>query len=291
MFFWQLVMSGLSTGSLYALVGLGIVLLYRTSRVLNFAHGDMAMMTTMIAYSFITAAGFAFGVAAVLTLAAAFALGALFYFVVLRPVKEATLLGQIITTAGFSLVLSGTAVAVWGAGSKVLPFPLSRAVVYRFGGLAINELALGSFIVAFVAMIGLYFLVQKTRFGLAMRAVSQSDVAARVLGIPVRRVYAITWGVSALLGAVGGLLHAPAAFVSPTMMFEPFLKGFAAAVLGGLDSLPGVIIGGLLLGATEALFGGYVSTAFQSSVAFLVIIAVLLVRPEGLFGRKFVRRV
>lgn len=321
MFFWQLTISGLSIGSLYALIGLGIVLLYRTSRVLNFAHGDGAMITTHVAYSLLTVFGvwvgrltdgtpegsagvFArvinpllanesmrFGLAAVLTLLVAFMLGALFYFLVLRPVKEATLLGQIITTAGFALALGGTAVVFWGANPKVLPFPLKRTVIYRFAGLSVNQIALGSFIIAVIAMIVLYILVQRTQFGLAMRAVSQNDEAARVLGIPVRRVYTMTWGISAMLGAIGGMLLAPTTFVSPAMMFEPFLKGFAAAVLGGLDSLPGVIIGGVVLGIVEALFGGYVSTAFKSTVPFAIIILVLLVRPEGLLGRKFVRRV
>jgi len=289
--FWQLVVSGLSIGSLYALVALGIVLLYRTSRVLNFAHGDMAMITTMVTYSLMTTAGAAFGTAAVLTLLVAFAAGAGFYFLVLRPVKEATLLGQIITTAGFALVLSGAGVVLWGADTKVLPFPLSRSVVYHVGGVAVSQLAVGSFVIAVVAVAGLYLLVQKTRFGLAMRAVSQNDVAARVLGIPVRRVFAVAWGVSATLGAVAGMLLAPATLLSPFMMFDPFLKGFAGAVLGGLDSLPGAILGALILGVVENLFGGYVSTSLRTTVAFLIIIAVLLVRPEGLLGRKFMRRV
>ncbi|MFS8524030.1 MAG: branched-chain amino acid ABC transporter permease [Limnochordales bacterium] len=291
MFFWQLVLSGLSIGSLYAVVGLGIVLLYRTSRVLNFAHGDLAMVTTMIAYSLLTSAGVVFAGSVALTLLAAFALGSLFYFIVIRPVKEATLLGQIITTAGFALVLGGAAVVIWGPGTKALPFPLSRFRFYDVFGLRIDQLTIGSFIVSVITMLLLYLLVQKTKFGLAMRAVSQNDAAARVLGIPVRRVYAVTWGVSAVLGAIGGLLLAPVTFVSPTMMFDPFLKGFAAAVLGGLDSLPGVIIGGVILGVVENVFGGYVSTAFKSTVAFVMIIAVLLVRPEGLLGRKFQRRV
>lgn len=291
MFFWQLVVSGLAVGSLYALVGLGIVLLYRTSRVLNFAHGDLAMVTTMIAYTLVTGAGTAFAASAALTLAAAFTIGALFYFLVLRPVKEATLLGQIVTTAGFALVLSGLAVVVWGADTKAMPFPLSRFVWYDVAGIRVDQLTLGSFAVALCAMFLLYLLVQKTKFGVAMRAVSQNDAAARLLGIPVRRVYAVTWGTSATLGTMGGLLLAPVTFVSPMMMFDPFLKGFAAAVLGGLDSLPGVVIGGLTLGVVENLFGGYISTAFKSTVAFVVIVAVLLVRPEGLLGRKFVRRV
>lgn len=291
MFFWQLVVSGLSIGSLYALVGLGVVLLYRTSRVLNFAHGDLSMVSAMTAYTLITGAGVTFAGAAALTLLAAFAVGALFYFLVLRPVKDATLLGQIVTTAGFALVLGGLAVIVWGADTKAMPFPLSRFVWYDVVGLRIDQLTLGSFVVACAAMFLLYLLVQRTKFGLAMRAVSQNDAAAKVLGIPVRRVLAVTWGASAALGAVGGLLLAPVTFVSPAMMFEPFLKGFAAAVLGGLDSLPGVVIGGLALGVLENLFAGYVSTAFKSTVAFVAIVAVLLVRPEGLLGRKVVRRV
>ncbi|MFS8544143.1 MAG: branched-chain amino acid ABC transporter permease, partial [Limnochordales bacterium] len=237
------------------------------------------------------AAGAAFGTAAVLTLLVAFAAGAGFYFLVLRPVKEATLLGQIITTAGFALVLSGAGVVLWGADTKVLPFPLSRSVVYHVGGVAVSQLAVGSFVIAVVAVAGLYLLVQKTRFGLAMRAVSQNDVAARVLGIPVRRVFAVAWGVSATLGAVAGMLLAPATLLSPFMMFDPFLKGFAGAVLGGLDSMPGAILGALILGVVENLFGGYVSTSLRTTVAFLIIIAVLLVRPEGLLGRKFMRRV
>lgn len=315
-------MSGLSIGSLYAVIGLGIVLLYRTSRVLNFAHGDASMVTTHIALSLITVAGvyvgrleeikasgplaafvarigefflgsegMRFGTVAVLTLLAAFILGAAFYFLILRPVKEATLLGQIITTAGFALVLSGLAIVVWGANPKALPFPLKRTVVYRFWGLAVNQVAVGSFVIAVLAMIGLYILVQRTQFGLAMRAVSQDDAAARVLGIPVRRVFTVTWGVSAMLGAIGSMLLAPTTFVSPFMMFDPFLKGFTAAVLGGLDSLPGVIIGGIVLGVVESLFGGYVSTAFKSTIAFVLIVIVLFVRPEGLLGRKYTRRV
>ncbi|HEY8417712.1 MAG TPA: branched-chain amino acid ABC transporter permease [Limnochordales bacterium] len=291
MLFWQLVISGLSIGSLYALVAIGIVLLYRTSRVLNFAHGDMAMITTMVAYSLMTAAEMAFGVSAALTLVIASAAGAGFYFLVLRPVKEATLLGRIITTAGFALVLSGAGVVLWGADTKVLPFPLSRTVVYHVGGVSITQLALGSFLIAVVAVIGLWVLVQRTPFGLAMRAVSQNDVAARVLGIPVRRVLAVTWGVSAALGAVAGMLLAPVTLLSPFMMFDPFLKGFAGAVLGGLDSLPGAIVGALVLGVVENLFGGYVSTSLRTTVAFVVIIAVLLVRPEGLLGHKYLRRV
>ncbi|HVH32443.1 MAG TPA: branched-chain amino acid ABC transporter permease, partial [bacterium] len=134
-------------------------------------------------------------------------------------------------------------------------------------------------------------LVQHTRIGLAMRAVSQHLIAAQVLGIPARRIFVLTWGLAALLGAAAGILLAPTALLDPFMMLDPFLKGFSAAVLGGIDSMPGAAIGGLLLGLLEALFGGYVSVRFKTTLAFGIIIAVLIIRPEGLLGREFRRRV
>lgn len=272
-------------------MALGIVLLYRTSRVLNFAHGDMAMVGTMVAFTLLAGLQLPFWLVAILTAAFAWALGAGFYFLVLRPVKEATLLGQIVTTLGFSLVLSGAAVVVWGADTKVLPFPLSRSAFFDVAGVRLSHLTLGSLVVAVTAMAGLYLLVQRTRFGLAMRAMSQHDAAARLLGVPARQVYSVTWGVSGILGVTAGMLLAPVTLLDPFMMVDPFLKGFAAAVLGGLDSLPGAVVGGVILGLVETVFGGYVSVAFKSTLAFVIIIAVLLVRPEGILGRPYQRRV
>ncbi len=282
---------GLATGSLYALVALGIVLLYRTSRVLNFAHGDVATFATFICYTFLTQFRVPFGVAVVATFAAAVVIGAGFYFLILRPAREATLLGRIIITLGFALVLNGAAIQLWGADVRPFPFPLSDARVYHLGGVVISQISLGTTAAALVLMAALYGLVQHTRVGLAMRAVSQHLIAAQVLGIPARRIFVLTWGLAALLGAAAGILLAPTALLDPFMMLDPFLKGFSAAVVGGIDSMPGAVIGGLLLGLLEALFGGYVSVQFKSTLAFAIIIAVLIVRPEGLLGREFQRRV
>lgn len=285
----QYLLNGLATGALYAVIALGIVLVYRTSRVLNFAHGDLAMVAVFLVWSLSRLLGFP--LAAAVALLAATALGAAFSFGVLQQVKEATLLGQIVLTLGFSQVLSGAALAAWGADSKPFAFPLSSMVTYRVGDAVMSQLTLGGLAIALALMAGLYVLIQHTRVGLAMRAFSQDDEAARLLGLPTRRLLAFTWGVAALLGTAAGMLLAPVTFLHPYFMLMPFLKGFTAAVLGGLDSVPGAVVGGLLLGVMESLFAGYVSLRFVSSLSFALILVVLLVRPEGLLGRAFQRRV
>jgi len=287
----QYVVVGLAVGSLYALVALGIVLLYRTSRILNFAHGDLATFGTFIAFALLTAWRWPFAAASLGSLLTTAVVGAAFFFLVIRPAKESTLLGKIVITLGLALVLQGATVILWGTGTKILPFPLSDIKVYRLGQVVVSQISVGSFAVGLALMGALYVLVQHTRVGLAMRAVSQDTVAAQVLGIPVKQIFALTWGLASALGAAAGILLAPATLLDPYMMLDPFLKGFAAAVLGGIDSMPGAAVGGLLLGVLEALFGGYVSVKFKTTLAFLIIIAVLVVRPEGLLGREYKRRV
>ncbi|MDQ7839509.1 MAG: branched-chain amino acid ABC transporter permease [bacterium] len=286
----QYVVGGLATGSLYALVALGVVLLYRSSRVLNFAHGDVATLGTFVAFTLL---GFKlpFPLAVAGGLAAAALVGVLFFFFVLRPAKEASLLGKIVLTLGLALVLSGAVQVVWGTDTLVFPFPLSDTRVYRIGQVVVSETSVGTIGTGIVLMTLLYILVQGTKVGLAMRAVAQNADAAQALGIPARRIYALTWGLAAALGGAGGVLLAPVVYLDPFMMLDPFLKGFAAAVMGGMDSLPGAVLGGFLLGIAESVFAGYISFKFKTTMAFAVIILVLLVRPEGLLGRVYHRRV
>lgn len=286
----QYTIGGLAAGSLYALVALGIVLLYRSSRVLNFAHGDQATLATFIAFTLLGRA-VPFPVAIVASLGAAAALGAFFFFFILRPAKEATLLGKIVITLGLALVLSGVMQVVWGADTQVFPFPLSDTRVYRLGQVVVSEVNLGTITAALILMAILYVLVQRTKVGLAMRAIAQDTVAAQALGIPARRIYALTWGLASALGGAAGMLLAPVVYLDPFMMLDPFLKGFAAAVLGGMDSLPGAVLGGFLLGVAESVFAGYVSFKFKTTLAFAIIIVVLMVRPEGLLGHEYRRRV
>lgn len=287
----QYVVNGIATGILYSLVALGIVILYRTSRILNFAHGDMGMFIACCAYSLLVNHSLPPAPAFLISLVLGAVLGGGFYLLVLRAPKDPTLLGQITTTLGFSLVLSGGSAVLWGTETRVMPFPLSDTKVYSAGGVALSELSGGSFLASAALMAALYVLIQHTKVGLAMRAISQDHVSAQILGIPSRRVLALSWALSGVLAGSAGILLSPVTFVDPYMMLDPFLKGFACCVLGGMDSPLGAVLGGILLGVAESLFGGYISVAFKTTFAFGIIILVLALRPEGLFGREFKRRV
>jgi len=288
----QYVLTGLSAGSLYALVALGIVLVYRSTRVLNFAHGDVATFGTFVAFA-LAMERYPFAVAFPVALVAGSLVAVLFYFAVLVPAQRqgANLLGQVILTLGLALILQGGIVYRWGAEPDRFPFPLSDSRTWKLGPIFVSELSLGTFAAGLVGSALLYLLVQKTRLGLAMRATSENLAAAQTLGIPTRRVLAFAWAVAAALGVVAGVFLASALLLDPFFMLDPFLKAFAAAVLGGLNSLPGAIAGGLILGVAESLTGAYLTIQFKNTLAFVVIIVVLLIRPEGLLGHEFKERV
>lgn len=290
--FLQYTITGLSTGGVYALVALGLALIYRSTRILNFAHGDITTAGTFAAF-LLLGMNVPFLASAVLGLLIGAGIAMTFYFVILVPAqrREATQLGQIILTVGLGLILQGLVSYFGGTEPHSFPFPLSEFEVYQFHKVAISQLSLGTLGISLLACILFYLLVQKTRLGLAMRATSENLPAAQTLGIPTRQVLALSWGMAASLGVLAGLFLAPALILDPFFMLEPFLKGFAAAILGGLNSLPGAIVGGLILGVAESWAGGYVSIAFKNTFAFLIIILVLLVRPEGLLGEEFKERV
>ena len=284
--------TGLAAGSLYALVALGIVLIYRSTRVLNFAHADIATLATFVSFSLLTN-DYSFPVALGLSLLTGAAVGIAFYFVVLvRAQREgANLLGMVILTLGLALVIQGGVVWQWGAEPVSLPFPISDTKTYKVGLVVMSQLALATLAAGLVGSLLLYLLVQKTRLGLAMRATSENVMAAQTLGIPTRMVLSVSWGVASALGVVAGIFLAPALLLDPFFMLDPFLKGFAAAVLGGLNSLPGAVVGALLLGVAESLTGAYLTIQFKNTLAFVIIIVVLLLRPEGLLGKEFKERV
>jgi len=290
--FLQYVLAGLSAGSLYALVALGLVLIYRSTRVLNFAHADMATVGTFIAFSMITS-GMPFWTALALAILAGAAIAVVFYFGALVPAqrKGASPLGQVILTLGLALILQGLTVYQWGAEPDRFPFPLSDTKVWKVGPIFVSELLLGTLAAAAAASLLLYLITQKTRLGLAMRATSENLQAAQTLGIPTRGVLAFAWGVAAALAVVAGVFLAPVLLLDPFFMLDAMFKGLAAAVLGGLNSLPGAVLGGLILGVAESLGGAYVSLEFKTSLAFILIVVVLLARPEGLLGKEFQERV
>jgi branched-chain amino acid transport system permease protein len=288
----QYALTGLSAGSLYALVALGIVLIYRSTRVLNFAHGDVATLATFVAFSLLSNR-YPFVVAVIASLAVGAAVGAAFYFSVLARAQRqgANLLGMVILSLGMALILQGVVVYLWGAEPVALPFPISDTKTYRVGGVVVSQLGLATIGAGLAGSLLLYWLVQRTSLGLAMRATSENVTAAQTLGIPTRMVLGSAWAAASALGVVAGIFLAPALLLDPFFMLDPFLKGFAAAVLGGLNSLPGAVVGALILGLAESLTGAYLTIQFKNTLAFVIIIVVLLLRPEGLLGREFRERV
>ncbi|MFC1834878.1 branched-chain amino acid ABC transporter permease [Thermodesulfobacteriota bacterium] len=289
--FFDLIIGGISIGSCYALVALAMVIVYKTSDVLNFAQGDLAMISTFIAYMLIDGYGLGFWVTTGLTLVFAFVLGCVIEFAFLRPAKDPTILGLIVITLGAQMILNGLAGWKWGAAQEPFPVPFSEYEGIVVGSVTITEINIWTFVTSLAIMLLLFLFFRYTKVGVAMKAVQQNPFAARAMGIPTRRILTFTWGLSSLVGSVAGMLIAPIATLDTDMMFDPLLKGFAAAVLGGMTSLPGAAVGGYLLGLIENFFGKYVSLEFKSVVAFAVIVLILCVKPSGLFVKHFERKV
>lgn len=288
--FFQTIVSGLALGSLYALAAIGLVLIFKTSNIVNFAQGEMAMISTFVAFQFLSKWGTPYWAAALIALIFAFGLGWLVYALVLARLKQADPLSQIIVTLGLFLVFHGVAGAIWGNIPSAFPAAVS-STTFQLGSASVTHYQVFVMAVTLVLMLMFYLLFKFTRTGLAMQAVAQNMSAARLMGVSINQVFGYTWAISTLLGAVAGLLIAPILFLTPSFMETVAVKAFAAAVMGGFTSLPGAVVGGLLLGIIESLFGFYVSTALKTSFVFALIVLILYVRPTGLFGGKEVKKV
>ena len=288
--FVQMVVSGIAVGSSYALMGLAMVLIYKTSEVLNFAQGEMALISIFLTYMVLEFHGFPFYVAFPGALVFAAFLGAFLEFAVLRRAKEPTVLGMIIITLGLEMILMGLVSWKFGADPKTLPFPIPAYSGIMIGDILFSSLELLTLAVALIVMIILFFFLRYSKLGVAMKATQQNATAARLMGIRTNRILMFTWALSSVVGCLAGLLIAPT-IMQPYMMWDPLLKGFAAAVMGGMTSLPGAVFGAYILGIIENLFGGYVSIEFKSVVAFVIIVLVLCVKPSGLFARHYVKKV
>jgi branched-chain amino acid transport system permease protein len=289
--FLQLLISGLSFGSLYALIALAMVIIYKTSEVPNFSQGEMAMISTFVAYALLESFGQSFAISFVGALIFAAVLGAFLEFVFLRRTKDPNILSLILITLGFQMILYGFAGWKWGADQRDLPFPVSDFDTINVGPAVLSYLNIATLLITLALMFLLFLFFKYTKVGIAMKATQQNAIAARINGIRTNRILSITWALSSLIGAVAGILLAPIATLDPNLMLDPLLKGFASAVLGGMTSLVGAALGGYILGIIENLFGGYVSVEFKSVVAFVVIVLVLCFRPSGLIARHYVRRV
>jgi len=288
--FLQMIVNGIAVGSSYALMGLAMVIIYKTSEVPNFAQGEMALVTTYFTFMLLHTFGLTMANAFISALVFSFFLGCLLEFTVLRRAKEPNILGMIVITIGLEMVLLGFVSWKFGADPKVMPFPISPYDSVSIGDVFISSLELLTLVVALFLMIVLFLFFKFSKLGMAMKATQQNNTAARLMGISTNRMNMMTWGISSLVGCTAGLLIAPVT-MQPYMMWDPLLKGFAAAVMGGMTSLPGAVFGAYILGITENLFGGYVSIEFKSVVAFMIIIFVLCIKPSGLFARHYVKKV
>jgi branched-chain amino acid transport system permease protein len=250
------------------------------------------MATTYIAYQ-LTLWGLTYWLAFFLTLLISFVLGIVVYGVLIRPVQHRSVIALVIVTVGLFILIDGLVTWKWGADLKFMPAPFGNHV-YRAGGVSFAQQDIGVLLVSILSVIVLWLLFQFTKLGLAMRAAALRPAAASLVGVRVDWMLAIGWGLAAVLGAVSGLMTEPSQFLTPTMMQAILLYAFAAAVLGGLESPAGAVIGGLAIGVFLNLVGQYVgfaSSELRLPIAFFVLLVVLLLKPTGLFGRRQVRRV
>jgi len=296
--FAQQVVAGLASGAIYASLALAIVIIYRSTGVVNFAQGEMATFTTFIAWTLIDH-GLGYWAAFVLTLVIAFVGGVALERLVVRPVEGGPVLTVVILTIGLFILLGGLSNWIWKA--EVRSFPPSRPFstsAWDIGGVAVSKQDVGILMVTLGLVVALYLLFQHTKLGLALRAAALNPTASRLVGVRVGWMLALGWGLAAAIGAVAGLFTAAAAPpLEPNMMRPVLIYAFAAAVLGGLASPVGAIVGGLTIGVVLNLIATYDThvhlelDGVRLPIALAVILTVLLVRPAGLFGRAVVRRV
>lgn len=285
-----LLITGVAVGSIYALLGLSLVLVNKATDAINFAQGEMAMFMAFVALSISTRLHLALPLVFLLALPCGFVLGAVVERFCIRPLKGGSHLRLLIVTIGLWFIFNTAAGLIWGYDPYRFPSLLSPDPVQLLGAaVAPNNLAIIAVAVLVMGMLYLFF--EHTHEGTAMRAASMNPKSARLMGIGASRVSLISWGMAGSLGMISAMLIAPVTFLDQQMMASVILKAFAGAILGGFASLPGAAAGGLLLGVVETLAGAYVSNAFKDALAFVLIIFVLMIRPAGLFGRAAIRKV
>jgi branched-chain amino acid transport system permease protein len=287
--FLQFLFSGLTVGAIYALVALGFTLIYNSSDVVNFAQGEFVMLGGMTTV-FLSLAGVPIPLAALIAVIVTTAVGLALYQFAIEPARGASAVALIMITIGASIFLRGVAQVMFDKRFHQLP-PIFGADPIQFGGAAILPQSLVVLAGAAIIVLLLWLFIERTLLGKAVIATAANRLAARLVGIDTRRIVGLSFAVSAAIGAVAGILITPITLTSYDVGTLLALKGFAAAMLGGMGSALGAVIGGLLLGMLEAFSAGYLSSKYKDAVAFVVILAVLFAMPQGLLGRGRVERV
>lgn len=287
----QQVANGIGVGAIYGSVALALVLIYRSTDVINFAQGEMAMFCTFFAWSIIVDQKVTFWLGFVIVLVLAALLGAVVQRVVIKPVENAPLLTVIIVTLGLFQVFNSSANFIWQSQPKAFPTPFGKGS-FNILGASIGKPAVGTIVVMLAVMALVYCFFSYTKLGLASRAAAQNPLASRLCGVPVSWMLTIGWALASVVGAAAGMLVANTLSLDPNMMVGVLLYAFAAAVLGGLDNPVGAVVGGFVVGIIQnVIVGADLLKGIPDSVAFIVIVLVLVIRPTGLLGRRAVTKV
>ncbi|HEX9323912.1 MAG TPA: branched-chain amino acid ABC transporter permease [Xanthobacteraceae bacterium] len=287
--FIQQLVGGVALGCVYGLIALGFVLIYKATEVVNFAQGDLMMLGGFFAFTFITQLGMDYWVGLPVTVLAMAAFGALVERVVVRPILGYPQFSIVMVTIGLGFLLRSVAGMIWGTDDLQIATPFSGGVA-RFGPLVLGEDKLSVIVATILLCLALWIYFNKTRMGVAMQATSQNMLGAYYMGIPVKHVFSLIWAISAAVAGFAGVLLAPIAFIHTNVGFLG-LKAFPAAVLGGFGSIPGALAGGIVIGVVETLSGFYLPEGFKDVAAYILLLVVLMVRPEGLFGLHLRKKV
>ena len=281
----QQLINGLTQGSLYALVAIGFVIIFGTMNLVTFAHGEVYMVGAFMGYFALTLWNLPWPVALMMGMAAGWILGVLMEKIAFRPMRNLGHMPPLLITIGMSIILKEAVMIVWGAENRPVPSLYGQTI--QMGNSQISLLQLVIMGIVVMLIVGLQLLIQGTKIGRAMRATAQDHEAAQAMGVNADRVFNIAFGLASLLGGAGGVLvgiYYNA--VSATMGGTAGMKGFAACIFGGLTSIPGAILGSLIIGVVENLTVQYIASGYRDIIAFLVMVAVLIVRPQGLLGSK-----
>jgi branched-chain amino acid transport system permease protein len=291
MLFLQFLINGLLVGGLYALLALGIVLIYKATHVFNFALGEMLAVGAFLLYSFMYFLGLPLWAAFPATVAAAMLLGLCLERVGLRPLIGQPILAAIMATLSLSLMLRGVAFVVWGSSTVSLPEKIMPTKALLIGDIFLSNELIWTFVVSVAAFAGLFLFFRFTKTGLFMRATAEGHDVAQAAGINVERIFALTWGIAAVIAAAGGIMLGNRFGIGVTTLPMMAIKAFPVVLFGGLESIAGAIVGGLVIGVIESMVGGLVDPQLAEITPYIVLLLVLLVRPEGLFGLQRIERI
>lgn len=290
-FFLQLLVIGLSIGFLYALAALGFVMIFKSSSVLNFAHGELLAIGAFLFLVLSTWARLPIVVAFVMTLAGSFALGFIIERLFLRPLIGEALIEVIMLTLGMAVMFRGLLLFIFGGDIHVYPKFLPKALSLTVGNLQVPSVYIATFIIGIIFLILFGFFFKYSSQGIYMRSVADNQTAALSLGVHVRRVFALSWAIAALVCAMSGMVLGILNGISVNDLSTVGLKVFPVVILGGLDSIGGAIVGGVIIGLLESFTGGYISNSLQEIIPYIVLVLILMIRPYGLFGLVEIERV